>query len=115
MDIERCGHGPALMVALRGIQGTRASWSAVADALALECRTVLPNLRGRGAALRRQGPQDYTLNAFTGDVQAVVTQEVGDEPFVLAGWSMGVSVALQYLRLGGAAVPQGLVLLSGSP
>lgn len=115
MDIERRGHGPALVIALHGIQGTRASWSTIADALAPECRTLLPNLRGRGAALRGQGPQDYTLDAFAGDVQAVVAQEVGDEPFVLAGWSMGVSVALQYLRLGGAAMPQGLVLLSGSP
>lgn len=118
MDIESRGHGPARLVALHGIQGTRASWSAVADALAPDCRTLLPNLRGRGAAWRGHSPRDYTLDTFAGDVQAAVTQAMGDVPYVLAGWSMGVSVALQYVTAvhrSGGALPQGLVLLSGSP
>jgi len=76
---------------------------------------MLPNLRGRGKAHRGNGSQDYSLDGYAADLHDIVRSEVSDQPFVLAGWSMGVSVALKYLRRPGAPKPQALILLSGSP
>lgn len=116
MDVIRVGNGPVTVVALHGIQGTRAAWLPLARALADDATFVLPNLQGRGAAPRPADADGYTLAAYAGSVRAVVERHVADRPFVLAGWSMGVSVALQYAaRHAGALAPCGLLLLSGTP
>ncbi|WP_042886735.1 alpha/beta fold hydrolase [Cupriavidus necator] len=117
MDILRSGEGPVRVVAVHGIQGTNAAWLPLAQALRRECRFVLPNLWGRGDAPRPVSPADCTLEGYAAMVRAVIEAEAGDEPYVLAGWSMGVSVVLclaaQFLRDGPG--PSGLLLLSGSP
>ncbi|WP_028241069.1 alpha/beta fold hydrolase [Stutzerimonas azotifigens] len=109
------GTGPVPLVAVHGIQGTHAAWIPVARACADSARFVLPDLRGRGDALRGSGPEDYALAAFADDLGQVVREEVGEAPYLLAGWSMGVSVVLEYLRRPDARAPQALVLLSGTP
>lgn len=114
MDVEQRGEGP-VVVLVHGIQGTRSTWAGVADLLAPVCRLVLPNLRGRGAAARGQGPADHRLDDYANDLREVIDRQVGDAPFVLGGWSLGVSVALHYLGLPGAALPGGVLLVSGSP
>ncbi|MDI5932208.1 alpha/beta fold hydrolase [Halomonas kalidii] len=103
------------VLAVHGIQGTYAAWLPVAKACESQARFVMPNLRGRGDAFRGQDPGDYTLRAFADDLQQVVRDRLGASPFILAGWSMGVSVILEYLRLADIAKPQGLILLSGTP
>lgn len=115
MDIAIMGNGPVTVLALHGIQGTNASWLPVAQALADKARFILPNLRGRGAAMRGVGEQDYALPLLAAEaLQALqIHAPVGD--YVLAGWSMGVSVALQMLAVAPARRPRGLVLLSGTP
>lgn len=116
MDVVRVGSGPVTVVALHGIQGTRAAWLPLARALADDAAFVLPNLQGRGAAPRPAHADGYTLAAYAGSVRAVVERHVAGRPFVLAGWSMGVSVALEYAaRHAGAPAPCGLLLLSGTP
>lgn len=107
--------GQTNILAIHGIQGTSAAWTPVARACAAHARFILPNLRGRGDAARGQGAQDYTLEAFGQDLSEAVTQHIGNEPFILAGWSMGVSVALEYLRQTDSPQPYGLILLSGTP
>lgn len=115
LDVSRMGdHGP-LLVAIHGIQGTRAAWLPVAEQLASGMQVVLPNLRGRGLAHRGRSRADYGLDAYAGDLHDVIRSHVGNQPFILAGWSMGVSVALHYLQGPGVPRPQGLILLSGSP
>ena len=115
-DVVECGDGPLRVVALHGIQGTRDSWMPVARRLGDAARWVLPNLRGRGAALRGQGAADYTLAHYAEDVRAVVARHVPPAvPWVLAGWSMGVSVTLEYLIRNAGPRPAGLLLLSGTP
>lgn len=115
MDVQIHGQGPLNIVALHGIQGTRAAWGPVAQRLGGVARFVLPHLRGRGGAVRASGPQEHTLGHFAADTAEAIRAHVGDRPFVLAGWSMGVSVALQYVAGGFGPRPEALVLLSGTP
>lgn len=114
MDIEQLGEGPAVVL-VHGIQGTRGTWMSVAESLAPGCRVLLPNLRGRGHAVRGQGPADYTLARYAADLKEVIDAHVGSAPFVLAGWSLGVSVSLQYLGMPAVARPSGVLLVSGAP
>ncbi|WP_343051783.1 alpha/beta fold hydrolase [Pseudaquabacterium terrae] len=114
LDIECLGRGPRVL-ALHGIQGTRAAWLPVARRLAAHARFVLPNLRGRGRAPRGRGPGDYTLDAYAGDAAAAIERHAAGAPYFLAGWSMGVSVALALLDRRPELRPAGLILLSGTP
>ncbi|MBO4123612.1 alpha/beta hydrolase [Cupriavidus gilardii] len=116
MDVIEVGSGPVPVVALHGIQGTRAAWLPVAARLRSLCTFVLPNLQGRGAAPRPDTAEGYTLERYAAAARAVVERHVGARPFVLAGWSMGVSVALEYAdRYRYELRPAALLLLSGSP
>lgn len=115
MDVIETGHGTATIVAVHGIQGTRASWSPLASMMDAEARFVLPNLRGRADAARGAGTRDYTLDGFADDLEQAVRTRVGVGPFILAGWSMGVSVSLQYLARPNVPRPRGVLLMSGTP
>jgi len=114
IDVEIRGQGMPL-VAVHGIQGTRAAWVPAADLLGQKHSFVLPNLRGRGSAARGVAPEDYTLDRYADDLGVAIERHVGGHRYVLAGWSLGVSVALQYLSRPHAARPAGLVLASGTP
>ncbi len=118
-DVIHAGNdsGDLAIVAVHGIQGTRASWQRVQPLLG-DAHWILPNLRGRADAWRGHGPQDYTLDAFGGEVCDVIDAHVTRAPYVLAGWSMGTSVSLaafDLLRRAGHALPAALILMSGSP
>ncbi|SAK46657.1 alpha/beta hydrolase [Caballeronia pedi] len=114
MDILTQGDGPTRIVAVHGIQGTRAVWRPLAETMRGQATFVLPNLRGRGAAARGSQAADYGLRAFAADLAHVIDAATRGEPYCLAGWSMGVTVSL-------AALPQlshrpkKLILMSGSP
>ncbi len=112
--MEQRGEGP-VVVLVHGIQGTSSTWAGVAGLLTPACRVLRPDLRGRGGAVRGQGPADYRLADYANDLRDVIDRQVGDAPFVLGGWSLGVSVVLHYLGLPNAAKPGGVLLVSGSP
>jgi len=118
MDVVCRGGGGITIVALHGIQGTRASWQPLTEALGEQVRWVLPNMRGRAAAFRGQGSADYSLEEFAADIARVIACYVTTPRYVLAGWSMGVSVTLATMALlkeQGVPLPQALILMSGSP
>jgi pimeloyl-ACP methyl ester carboxylesterase len=115
MDVQITGDAGPLVVALHGIQGTRAVWEPIAARLSSEATFVLPNLRGRGRAPRGNGVADYRLDRFADDLAEVLDSCVAQRDYWLAGWSMGVSVALAYLSRGGVHLPRGVVLASGTP
>jgi pimeloyl-ACP methyl ester carboxylesterase len=118
VDVVCSGMGAHTIVAIHGIQGTRASWQPLTQTLQNEARWILPNLRGRAAAPRGNGIEDYTLEKFAGDIADLIEQHVPAASYVLAGWSMGVSVALATigkLQHRGLPMPQALILMSGSP
>jgi pimeloyl-ACP methyl ester carboxylesterase len=117
-DVACLGTAYSTIVALHGIQGTRASWQPLADALSGEVRWVRPNLQGRGSAWRGATAADYSLDAYASETIGVIEQHVGTPNYVLAGWSMGVSVAIATvarLQEMGAPLPRALLLMSGSP
>ncbi|WP_244222702.1 alpha/beta fold hydrolase [Cupriavidus lacunae] len=118
-DVVEVGWGPVRVVAVHGIQGTRSTWLPLADSMADTCTFVLPNLPGRGHAPRPRCPEDYTLDAFAALLRQTIADHAADGPFVLAGWSMGVSVVLAYLAMARQTPslpnPVGLVLVSGTP
>ena len=99
-------------ILLHGIQGTAASWGAVAARLGGERVILMPNLRGRGRSLSPPSPEAYTLAHFAADLHAVI--EAAPAPVTLVGWSMGVLVALSYLSRHDPARLDGLVLASGT-
>jgi pimeloyl-ACP methyl ester carboxylesterase len=114
MDIVREGNGALRIVAVHGIQGTRAVWRPMAGLMRDEATFVLPNLRGRGAAARGKQTADYSLEAFAADLAQAVDASTAEEPYCLAGWSMGVTVSLAALPML-AHRPERLILISGSP
>ncbi|MFM0032814.1 alpha/beta hydrolase [Paraburkholderia madseniana] len=114
MDVMTVGQGEEIVVAVHGIQGTRVVWMPLAVELSEVASFVLPNLRGRGAAFRGSLAHDYRLDAFADDLTEVIETVVGERPYTLAGWSMGVSVALTYLARARRR-PARLILMSGSP
>lgn len=109
------GSGDHCVLGIHGIQGTCQSWVPVAEACESKVTFILPNLRGRGNAFRGTAPDDYSQPAFADEVHRIIQQDLDNTPYVLAGWSMGVSVLLEYLLREDAIRPQGLILLSGSP
>lgn len=119
MDVQRVGKpGATVIVAVHGIQGTRDSWRQVALALGDDYEFILPNLPGRGMAAYPSSQEDCQLDAFAAVLAQVIEREVAGRRYVLAGWSMGVSVVLDYLA-GAAGTPRcndpaAVILVSGS-
>lgn len=117
-DVACIGTGSSTIVALHGIQGTRVSWLPLANVLSTEARWILPNLQGRGQAWRSLTTDDYSLEAFAQEAIRAIDQNVGTGEYVLAGWSMGVSVilaVLAQLQEKSSPMPQRIILMSGSP
>jgi len=109
------GCGPVKIIAIHGIQGTNRVWLALAERLSSHCTFILPNLPGRGNGTPYT-QADMTLASFADVIENTVKQYINDdEPYCLAGWSMGVSVALKFVARRRVARPQKLMLLSGVP
>lgn len=100
------------IVLIHGIQGCAAAWRPVMRSISPEVRLIAPDLRGRGDSVTPREASAYRLEDFAADLAAVVS-DVG-VPVILAGWSMGVLVALTYLRDYGCGAPVGLVLIGGT-
>lgn len=120
MDIRHVGKPDGFpVVALHGIQGTSDSWVPLATALGDAFHFVLPNMPGRGDAQYPASPHTCSADAFARLASAVIAQEIGSRPYMLAGWSMGVSVILElmaHLANGKARhpPPEAVVLMSGT-
>ena len=78
---------PALVL-LHGFTHTGRSWDGVAQALRERYRPLAPDLRGHGSA---GGATPVTLAAVVSDLDRLLAGR-----FVLAGYSMGGRIALQY-------------------
>ncbi|WP_301289415.1 alpha/beta fold hydrolase [Natronocella acetinitrilica] len=111
--VSRVGDTDPPLVLLHGIQGTARSWKGVMELLPAGVSAVAPNLRGRADSVTPEQPADYEIAHFADDVAAVI--EALGRPVILAGWSMGVLVALGYIKAHGLANVCGLALISGSP
>ncbi len=100
---------PETIVLLHGFTQTGRSWEPIAAALAERYRSVLaPDLRGHGTESDRR---PVSFDAIIDDVLALVP---GDEPFALAGYSMGGRIALT-LALAAPDRVARLALIGASP
>jgi pimeloyl-ACP methyl ester carboxylesterase len=84
------GSGPPLVL-LHGWPQTWYAWRHVIGELAADYRLIAPDLRGLGDSSRP--PAGYDKKTVAGDVWRVVTHEIGDRPFYLAGHDWGGPVA----------------------
>ena len=95
------------VVLLHGFTQTRQSWRRTVAALGGRYRALAPDLPGHGLAAERR-PASFSACA------AYVRALAGDEPFTLAGYSMGGRIAL-YTALALPGRIQRLVLVGASP
>ena len=112
-----CDSKQTTIIAVHGIQGTHRSWLPVVQASSNLMSWHTPNLRGRGDAFRGSSQEDYGLDGCVQDLRASIQALPEHTPYVLAGWSLGVSVVLQTcltLLDEQAPLPQALLLLSGT-
>ncbi|NYT83642.1 alpha/beta hydrolase [Alcaligenaceae bacterium] len=114
LETRHIGAGKPL-VAIHGIQSTMDCWLPVVEKLH-GWQTVLVNLPGRGNSPRWKAgtgsPSDfYNLDRYADLVHELITS-IGS-PVSLAGWSMGVSVALNIVKRHGLANIEQLFLFSG--
>jgi 2-succinyl-6-hydroxy-2,4-cyclohexadiene-1-carboxylate synthase len=94
------------LVLLHGFTLTGASWDPVRSELGERYRALAPDIRGHGSASERR---PVSLEAVLDDIEALV-----EEPFALAGYSMGGRVALHYAIARPARVER-LILIGASP
>ncbi len=103
---------PGVLILPGGTQ-TRQSSAAIAEALAAAGRHVVSlDLRGHGES-ERAGEGGYTLDAFVGDLRAVLAQ-MSDRPVLVASTLSGWA-AIAALGEDGAHLATGLVLIDAPP
>lgn len=103
------GEGEPPVVLVHGWKGSHRLWDPVIARLERAHRVVAFDLRGMGESDKPRGAYDF--DELAGDL-AFVLGALELRRAVLVGWSMGVTVALRYLDMGGAAT-SGLVLVNG--
>jgi pimeloyl-ACP methyl ester carboxylesterase len=81
-------------VFLHSLAGNGGQWALQLDHLRRHRRAVAIDLRGHGESDPAEG-SDYSIRALAGDVEAVVDQ-LGLRRFLLAGHSLGATVAIDY-------------------
>jgi pimeloyl-ACP methyl ester carboxylesterase len=103
------GRGDPEIVLVHGWKGSHRLWDPVVARLACSHRVIAFDLRGMGESDKPRGTYDF--DELAGDL-GFVLEALGVRRALLVGWSMGTTVALQYLDHGGACVG-GLVLVNG--
>jgi pimeloyl-ACP methyl ester carboxylesterase len=83
------------VVLLHGIPGSRASWDAVAPALAESCRVIVPDLLGFGESIPRNGPHHLRGQA---DGIMMLLNEIGADTCHLVGFDFGGPIAVTLCR-----------------
>jgi pimeloyl-ACP methyl ester carboxylesterase len=107
---QESGSGP-LLVLLHGGAAHSGWYRWMIPRLAQRYRVVAPDLRGLG----RSGHADrYTWDAYAGDVEALVRQLVGDEPYYLAGHCSGGYIGM-LMSARGVRPPAALVGMEVRP
>lgn len=86
--------GPYVLL-LHGIPGSRASWDAVAPALAESCRVIVPDLLGFGESIPRNGPHHLRGQA---DGIMMLLNEIGADTCHLVGFDFGGPIAVTLFR-----------------
>ena len=111
-NIERLPPAGLPLVLLHGIQGTADAWLPVIGHFPKDIPVIAPHFRGRAGSHCPESATEYGLDGFAEDLATVLA--VLDRPAVVAAWSMGVLVALAYIKHRGLADLRGLIFISGT-
>jgi len=104
------GHGPRRIVFAHGFQASAQIWRQVQDLLpAASFTSISMNNRGAGASQAPPREEDFTVQAFAGDLHDLV-RHLGWDRFVLVGHSLGGATALQF-AVDHPKLLEGLILL----
>ncbi|MEP6866009.1 MAG: alpha/beta hydrolase [Deltaproteobacteria bacterium] len=105
-----CGEGPCVVLA-NGLGGTHIAFKYLYEALG-GYKVICWDYRGLYTSAAPKDPLANTIVHQVDDLVAILDHEqVGD--FVIAGWSMGVQVALETIRLHRERV-RGLYIINGT-
>ena len=104
------GEGPCVVLA-NGLGGTYVAFKYLYEALA-GYKVICWDYRGLYTSAPPRDPLANTIVHQVDDLVAILEQEKVDD-FVIAGWSMGVQVALETIRLHRARV-RGLYIINGT-
>ena len=91
LAVRQAGARGTPVVLVHGLGTIQRSWDRLAPLLARDLRVVSYDQRGHGAS---QAATDYSLDAFTADLRAVVDTLELERP-VLVGHSLGVLLAVE--------------------
>jgi non-heme chloroperoxidase len=103
------GSGPHIVVLVHGWKGSHRMWDPAVYRLVREFRVIAFDNRGMGESDKPAGPYDFAVLA---DDLAFVLESLSASDVTLVGWSMGCSIALEYLARGGQQATS-LVLMNG--
>jgi 3-oxoadipate enol-lactonase len=93
---ERSGEGSPIVLC-HGITATRRSVVHGSRRLERDGHTVIAyDARGHGESDPAPEGEGYDYLELVGDLEALLAEEVGEDPFVLAGHSMGAHTAVSY-------------------
>lgn len=106
---EEYGQGPTL-VFLHGLGACLQDWYAQKEALCLEYRVVLVDLKGHG--LSDKPHEEYTIVKFAQEVQLLL-EALNITTYTLVGWSMGGMIAMQMALNAPQKIKQLIVVNSG--
>lgn len=96
MYYEEAGDPEApAVVLLHGFTSDHRMWLPVAEPLSQDYRIIAPDMRGHGATTAPEDLATYTMEAFAGDVAALL-DHLEVDICALAGCSFGGMVALQF-------------------
>lgn len=105
------GRGPCVVLA-NGLGGTYLAFRYLYDALGDDYRTICWDYRGLYTSAPPSDPRANTMVHHVDDLMAILAAEQVSE-FVIAGWSMGVQVALETVRRHPARV-KGVFAINGT-
>ncbi|HSJ44165.1 MAG TPA: alpha/beta hydrolase [Euzebyales bacterium] len=111
LAVTRWGDHGAVVLAAHGITASHRAWARVAAEVADALTLIAPDLRGRGDSATL--PRPSSMDQHARDLAAVL-DDAGAHEAVLAGHSMGGSVAAAFANL----FPQrtrGVVMIDGGP
>ncbi len=89
------GDGESGALLLHGLVATGDVFGDTADALATECRVVVPDLLGFGRSLD-EGESDFGTEAHLAALDLAVSELLGDRPIDVVAHSMGSALALRW-------------------
>jgi pimeloyl-ACP methyl ester carboxylesterase len=95
LRVRVLGSGEPVVLLLHGMVGAGNSFGAAYDALAEDATVVVPDLLGFGGSMETTGPTDAPAHIAALDA-ALAALGLQDRPAVVAGHSMGGTLALRW-------------------